>query len=185
MKESAGRTAGEELEEAIFPLIREIRDIAQKARLTVAQNVNSIQVITNFEIDRRIVEHEQQGDPKAGYGKQTIQGLSRQLTDESGSGFSKRNLEYMRRFYLEYGESAPSAISSLSDATVPIGQPIAQTPSAQFTPGFALSWSHYIFLMSIGNREERRFYEIEAQQNRWSLSELKRQFNTSLYENES
>lgn len=72
MDKPAGRTAGRELEETISPLIREIRDLVQKARLAVAQNVNSIQVVTNFEIGRRIVEHEQEGKPKAGYGKQTI-----------------------------------------------------------------------------------------------------------------
>ena len=182
MEKPAGRTAGRELEVTISPLIREIRDIVQKARLTVAQNVNSIQVVTNFEIGRRIVEHEQQGKPKAGYGKQTVQELSRQLTEEFGRGFSKRNLEYMRRFYLEYCGSASPAVPCQSDTAVSAGQPIAQTLSAQFTPRFALSWSHYVFLMNIDNREERRFYEIEAQQNRWSLSELKRQFDAGLYE---
>ena len=76
----------------------------------------------------------------------------------------------------------PPAVPCQSDTAVPAGQPIAQTLSAQFTPRFAPSWSHYILLMNIGNQEERRFYEIEAQQNRWSLSERKRQFNTGLYE---
>ena len=151
MKNPAGKAAGKELDEVVSPLIREIRDIVRKARLTVAQSVNSIQVVTNFDIGRRIVEHEQQGEPKAGYGKQTVQELSRQLTEEFGRGFSKRNLEYMHRFYLEYSESAPPAVAYRSDATVLVGQPIVQTLSAQFTPGFALSWSHYIFLMSIGN----------------------------------
>ncbi|WP_332450053.1 DUF1016 N-terminal domain-containing protein [Methanoculleus sp.] len=182
MGKPTGRTAGRELEETLFPLISEIRDIVKNARLAVAQNVNSIQVVTNFEIGRRIVEHEQQGSPKAEYGKQTIQELSRQLTEEFGRGFSKRNLEYMRRFYLEYGESAPPAVSCQPGTAVLVGQPIAQTPSAQFTRRFALSWSHYLFLMNIGNRDERQFYEIEAQQSQWSLSELKRQFNTGLYE---
>ena len=88
----------------------------------------------------------------------------------------------MRRFYLEYRELTPQTVPDGSDTAVSAGQPIAQTLSAQFTPWVALSWSHYVFLMNIGHREERRFYEIEAQQNRWSLSELKRQFNTGLYE---
>jgi len=153
------KTSGKKLEEATFPLISEIRDLVRKARLAVAQNINTIQVVTNFEIGRRIVEHEQQGDPKAGYGKQTIQELSRQLNEEFGRGFSKRNLEYMRRFYLEYREADPRVASGASDAAVSVGQPIAQTVSAQFTPRFALSWSHYVFLMSIGNRDERQFYE--------------------------
>ena len=118
MEKPAGRTAGRELEVTISPLIREIRDIVQKARLTVAQNVNSIQVVTNFEIGRRIVEHEQQGSPKAGYGEQTIQELPRQLTEEFGRRFFKRNLENMRRFYLEYCETALRVVSGASDAAV-------------------------------------------------------------------
>ena len=54
--------------------------------------------------------------------------------------------------------------------------------SAKLTPNFTLSWSHYIVLMTIDNRDERRFYEIESRQNQWSLSELKRQFNSAIYE---
>ena len=143
---------GERPEETISPLIREIRDLVQKARLAVAQNVNSIQVVTIFEIGRRIVEHEQVGKPKAGYGKQTIQERSRRLTEESGRGVSKRNLEYMRRFYLEYCGSVPPAVSFLSDAAVSAGQPIAQTLSAQFTSRFALSWSHLLRLSYEGHQ---------------------------------
>lgn len=67
-------------------------------------------------------------------------------------------------------------------AKIPTETPIRQTRSAQFTPLFALSWSHYIFLMNINNLSERRFYEIESGQNQWSLSELKRQFNSGIYE---
>ena len=166
----------------MLPLIRRIQDIIRNSRLAVVQNINTIQVTTNFEIGRQIVEHEQQGRWKAEYGKQTIQELSYRLTEEFGRGFSKRNLEYMRRFYLEYGEPAPETLSEGTDAAVPWGQSITQTPSAQFTAPFALSWSHYILLMTIDNQDERRFYESEAQQNRWSLSELKRQFNSGLYE---
>ncbi|MCQ2190688.1 MAG: DUF1016 N-terminal domain-containing protein, partial [Paludibacteraceae bacterium] len=43
-------------------------------------------------------------------------------------------------------------------------------------------WSHYLKLMRIENLEERRFYEIEATTNNWSLRELERQFDSSLYE---
>lgn len=59
---------------------------------------------------------------------------------------------------------------------------IAQKASAQFRDLFALSWSHYVFLMAIPNPDERQFYEIEAADNGWSLPELKRQFNSGLYE---
>ena len=49
------------------------------------------------------------------------------------------------------------------------------------TPDFQLSWSHYQMLLRIENKEERRFYEIEAAKNKWSLRELKRQFDSALY----
>ncbi|MBQ6726403.1 MAG: DUF1016 family protein [Bacteroidales bacterium] len=47
---------------------------------------------------------------------------------------------------------------------------------------FTLSWSHYLKLMRIENPDERHFYEIEATENNWSLRELQRQFDSSLYE---
>ena len=91
----------------------------------------------------------------------------------------------MRRFYLEYHETVPQipqTVSGKLPAKTQTETQIVQTLSAQFTPTFTLSWSHYIFLMNIDNRDERRFYEIESRQNQWSLSELKRQFNSAIYE---
>ena len=171
--------------EPILPLVQEIRNLVQNARRTAAQSVNTLQVVTNFEIGRRIVEYEQKGKRRAEYGKQTLIELSHQLTHEFGRGFSERNLKYMRHFYIEYHETAPQipqTVSGKSLAVLPKKTPIRQTLSAEFTNRFTLSWSHYVFLLSIDNRDERRFYEIESKQNSWSLSELKRQFNSGVYE---
>jgi len=171
--------------EPLLPLVKEIRDLVQSARRTAAQNVNTLQVVTNFEIGRRIVEYEQQGSKRAEYGERIVRELSQRLTAELGRGFSKSNLEYMRRFYLEYHETVPQIAQTVSGqlpAKIPTETPIGQTLSAQFTPAFTLSWSHYIFLLNIGNRDERKFYEIESRENQWSLSELKRQFNSGIYE---
>ncbi len=189
--------------EPLLPLVKEIRDLVQSARRTAAQNVNTLQVVTNFEIGRRIVEYEQKGSKRAAYGKQTLIELSSRLTEELGRGFSERNLESMRRFYLEYRETVPQipqtvsaklpaktptetpimqTVSAKLPAKTPTETPISQTVSDQFIPRFTLSWSHYIVLMNIDNRDERRFYEIESRQNQWSLSELKRQFNSGIYE---
>jgi hypothetical protein len=66
-----------------------------------------VQVLSNFEIGRRIVKHEQRGSGWAEYGKRIIRELSTKLVGEFGNGFSKRNLEYMRRFYLEYQDRRP------------------------------------------------------------------------------
>lgn len=86
--------------------------------------------------------------------------ISARLTANYGKGFSQRNLEQMRQFFLIYSKE------------------ISQTVSAEFT----LSYSHYLFLMRIDNPDERKFYEIEAKNSNWSLRELKRQFDSALYE---
>ena len=171
--------------EPLLPLIKEIRDLVQSARRTAAQNVNTLQVVTNFEIGRRIVEYEQRGSRRAEYGERIFDELSQRLTHEVGKGFSTRNLRYTRDFYIEYRETVPQIAQTVSGklpAKTPTETPIMQTLSAKLTPNFTLSWSHYIFLMNIDNRDERRFYEIESRQNQWSLSELKRQFNSGIYE---
>jgi len=171
--------------ESLLPLINEIRELVQSARRAASQNVNILQVATNFEIGRRIVEYEQLGSKRAKYGKRVLIELSRQLNTEFGRGFSETNLDYMRRFYLEYQEvvpQIPQTVSGKLPAKTPMETPIGQTLSDQCIPRFTLSWSHYVFLMNIDNRDERRFYEIESGQNQWSLSELKRQFNSGIYE---
>jgi hypothetical protein len=79
-----------------------IRELIAGARTTVARGVDLVQVHTNLEIGRRIVEEEQRGKDRAAYGKEVVKELANRLTGEFGQGFSKSNLEYMRRFYLAY-----------------------------------------------------------------------------------
>ncbi len=138
-------------------LFQGIKDLLYNARAYVIKTVNSAMVITYFEIGRLIIEHEQGGQEKALYGEETLKQLSIELTNEFGKGFSATNLKQMRTFYLTYGKG--------------------QTLSAKFT----ISWSHYVFLMRL-EPNERNFYEIEAAQNNWSLRELKRQFDSALYD---
>jgi len=148
-------------------LVEQVRELIYTARKSAVIAINSLQVITSYKIGEMIVEHEQKGARRAGYGKLILKTLSDRLTAEFGGGFSKRNLEYMRRFFMVYRDR--SAL-------------ITQMPSAQLTAAFPLSWSQYIFLISIRNKDERRFYELEAAQNSWTLPELRRQFDSSLYE---
>lgn len=139
-------------------LYKNILNLLKNSREQVLRTVNSAMVKTYFEIGRLIVEDEQKGFERAEYGKKTLKNLSVRLTKEFGKGFSQRNLEQMRQFYLVYS--------------------ISQTVSAEFK----LSWSHYLVLMRMENLNERNFYEIEAINNNWSLRELKRQFDSALYE---
>ena len=104
----------------------------------------------------------------AEYGKKVLKTVSDSLARKFGKGFSVDNLQNMRNFFLSYSKyETPSRIL---------------TDTKCSTPNFTLSWSHYLKLMRISNPEERRFYEIEATNNNWSLRELERQFNSSLYE---
>ncbi len=147
---------------SLAPLVADIRGLIQSARRGAAGVVNALQVATNFEIGRRIVEHEQSGQRRAAYGAELLVELSARLTEEFGAGFSRSNLEYMRRFFLEFGPR------------------ISQTPSGKLP--FSLSWSHYVLLMTVKDADERSFYEIESTNEGWSLSELKRQKASALYE---
>ena len=174
-------------------LVQQVREIILSARAVAARSVDTVQVAMNFTVGQRIVEHEQRGDKRAAYGKQVMEHLAQSMTAEFGRGFSKRNLELMRQFYIMYAPRLKNFPSDLMPfpqiAQIVSAQSIqensgkiAQTLSAQL-PGFPLiSWSHYVFLMSIANPEERMFYEIEAARHSWNLRTLKRQVESCLYE---
>ena len=136
---------------------RHIRNIFQTQELYENSTCAKIAQV-RLEGGRSIVENEQKGNIRAEYGKEVLKNLSARLTANYGKGFSTTNLKQVRDFYLTYQ--------------------IGQTVSDQFV----LSWSHYLFLMRIDNPDERKFYEIEAKNSNWSLRELKRQFDSALYE---
>lgn len=137
-------------------MILEIRELLETTRKNVAQQVNTQMLTTYWNIGRIIVEYEQQNQLRAEYGKQTLRELSKELTREFGKGFSVSNIQFMRRFYQSY--------------------------SIQQTVSVKLSWSHYCELLSITDENKRSFYEKEAINSGWSVRELKRQIDSSLYE---
>lgn len=153
--------------------LENISEILLNARKNAKTAVNTAMVYAYYEIGRIIVEEEQRGKDRAEYGKQLLQEISKYLTQIYGKGFSVGNLKNIRQFYKVYskdqiGETVFSQFSNL---------PVVDTGRK-----FFLSWSHYLKLMRIENIDERHFYEIESVKNDWSLSELKRQYNSALYE---
>ena len=181
--------------EGFAPLIAEVRKLIQSARRTAGSVVDTLQVFTNFEIGRRIVEHEQKGLARAEYGKQLIKVLSSSLTKEFGPGFSGTNLKLMRQFFVENSDRISQSLIDQSPFRPSIGQSttgqslIAQSTTGQLTVGkqlqpnpFTLSWTHYVCLLGIKNPDERSFYEIECRQEGWNVRELKRQKASCLYE---
>lgn len=153
--------------------LKQVSDILKTARKNVKTAVNLAMVYSYYEVGRMIVEEEQRGHSRADYGKYIIKELSEYLTQQFGKGFSVTNLKQMRQFYQIY--ESDQIGQTLSDQ-------FPNLPETQNGRKFFLSWSHYLKLMRINNIEERHFYEIEAARNDWSLSELKRQFDSALYE---
>ena len=179
-----------------------IRDLIGEARTTVARGVDLIQVRTNFEIGRRIVAEEQNGQDRAAYGEEVLQALSGRLTGEFGRGFSLTSLKLMRSFYLQNAERIGQSMSDQLEKSQSVTGQLtgtSQTASGQLPAlqkgqsvtdqlglatarPFKLSWTHYVFLLRVENPDERSFYEIEAAAQNWTVRELKRQFDSGLYE---
>ena len=136
-------------------LIANIEETVMKAKEKLAGSVNSTMTETYWLIGKYIVESEQNGNIKATYGKSLLTTLSKELSLRLGKGYSRPNLNNMRKFYLTY--------------------PNCQVVSDK------LSWSHICELIKIDDDLERSFYEKETVQERWGVRELQRQMDTSLY----
>jgi len=132
-----------------------IKELVINSRNRVYATVNTEMLNLYWNIGKAIMEI-QQGDERATYGETVLEKLSQKLTNEFGKGFSKRNLERMRKFYIYF--------------------PIATTVLSQ------LSWSHYLELLKIDDESKRNFYIKETINSRWSVRELQRQRDSLLYE---
>jgi predicted nuclease of restriction endonuclease-like (RecB) superfamily len=170
-----------ELSKSDNQLFGKIAGLLNEARKFIVKNVNQTIVLTYFEIGKLIVEEEQEGKERAEYGKSVLKELSQKLTGEFGKGYSVYNLERMRNFYLVFrdriAETEKSASLMRKSDEEKSASPMRETESP-----FNLSWTHYLQLIKIENEEERKFYEIEAVNNNWSVRELERQYDSSLYE---
>ncbi|MES2428884.1 MAG: PDDEXK nuclease domain-containing protein [Bacteroidota bacterium] len=161
-------------------LFLSVKELIENARSYVVRNVNTAMLYTNYTIGQMIVEEEQNGNTRAGYAEMIVKNLSVYLTTEYGKGFSQRNLDNYKRFYLLYRERIAQTVFAQSDS--PIGKPSEQALLAAFAENFKIGWSHYILLMKINQAEERAYYESEAATANWSFRELERQYSSSLFE---
>ncbi|WP_163831440.1 PDDEXK nuclease domain-containing protein [Spartinivicinus ruber] len=137
-------------------LFESIRQIVAQAKSQIQRSVNQAMVHTYWHIGRLIVEHEQAGQSRASYGKQQLQSLSQQLSQEFGKGFDTRNLRNMRAFYQAF--------------------PIWNAVRTE------LSWTHYRSLLRIDNPKAREWYIQEAIGQNWSARALDRQISVLHYE---
>jgi predicted nuclease of restriction endonuclease-like (RecB) superfamily len=163
-------------------VLSDIVRVVEGARRSAARSVNAVMTATYWLVGRRLVEQEQGGKTRAGYGEALLERLSADLTVRFGRGFSADNLETMRLFYLAY---PPPGISETTSRKSP-GARKSETPSREFemvalARRFPLSWSQYVLLVRIGSYA-RRFYESEALRGGWTVRQLRRQINSQFYE---
>lgn len=164
----------------------DIVGLVNSARQAAARNVNSLMTASYWEIGRRIVDAEQKGKRRAGYGEQLIERLSLDLTQQFGRGFSADNLENMRRFYSAHPVEKIS--ETLSRISVKKGSSeISETVSRKFglhdlAEVFPLPWSAYMRLVALKDSYARQFYETEALRGGWSVRQLDRQIGSQFYE---
>jgi predicted nuclease of restriction endonuclease-like (RecB) superfamily len=137
-------------------LLAAIRTLLSQTRIQLQQTVNHAMVKTYWEVGRLIVEHEQRGAVRAGYGQQLLKGLAQELQAEFGKGFTARNLANMRAFYVQ--------------------NPIWHAVSAK------LSWTHHRVLLRVQNQKAREWYIQEAIEHAWSVRALERQIDKLYYE---
>ena len=136
-------------------LIKQIGDLLQIGREKAAYSINAILIQTYWQIGQYIIEFEQNGSEKSEYGSKLIDRLSTDLTIAYGKGFGRTNLMYIRKLYLRF--------------------PISGTLSHQLT------WSHYYEILKADNELEIGFYTKQAEIDKWSVRELKRQMKSMLF----
>ncbi len=154
-----------------------IVELLRSARLNAARSVNALMTASYWEIGRRIVNAEQRGKRRAGYGEQLIERLANDLTQQFGRGFSRQNLQQMRSFFLAWPIRQTLSSESATEAL--------QTRSfrlEQLSQVFILPWSGYVRLLSVKDPQARRFYEAEALRGGWSVRQLDRQIGSQFYE---
>ena len=174
-------------------LVELCRRTHEETQRSAVRTVDSSLVVRNYLFGWYIVEYEQHGADRAEYGSQLLAKIASRLQRIGIKGSSVTRLKLYRRFYQKQKEIGPTLSAQLASLASVDGTPaIRPTASDESIPlentivllkdRFSLGWSHYVPLLTIDNPEERRFYEVEAAGNGWSVRELERQIASSLYE---
>ena len=144
------------LEKTNKEMIKEITTLVNDVKNNLAKEINKSITYVYWNIGKIILSNENEYNNRLEYGREVLKGLSDELTKYLGKGYSVTNLKYMRIFYKTY-------------------------------PNFdeideKLSWTHYCELMIIKDIDKRNFYAKECINSNWSVKELQRQLDTSLFE---
>lgn len=137
-------------------MVNEITRLVNEAKIKLVREVNNSIIYVYWNIGRIIVSNENEYNNRLEYGREVIKGLSKELTKYLGKGYSYTNLKYMRMFYKTYPNFEEISME--------------------------LTWTHYNELIIIKDAVKRKFYEKECINSHWSVRELQRQLDTSLFE---
>jgi len=184
------RPARASYEDALFA---RVVDIIEAARGHVSRSVNTAMVEAYWLIGREIVEVEQHGEKRAGYGDEVIERLAQRLAGSVGQGFGARTLRRIRQFYVFYpeGSALPPELGGPAKRTAALSKSKLEKIRTAALTQFAgvpapfpphLGWTHYLVLLRVTNPTARAFYEIEAARESWSSRELERQIASLLFE---
>jgi predicted nuclease of restriction endonuclease-like (RecB) superfamily len=145
------------IQDALRPeFYKSIANILHSARSNAYRAVNFVMVEAYWNIGQMIVEEEQKGKERAGYGTYLLRNLALLLSAEFGKGFDERELRKMRQFYASF---------PIRDALRP-----------------ELSWTHYRMLIRVEKETARNYYLTESADQNWSTRTLERQINSLYYE---
>ncbi|MEL6256808.1 MAG: PDDEXK nuclease domain-containing protein [Bacteroidota bacterium] len=138
--------------------IQEIKSLVHQVRARAVKQINAVQTQLYWQIGKRIKEEVLKSE-RAGYGEEILSTLASELTQLYGRGFSKRNLYRMLKMY-----------ECFSD------EKIVPTLSSQ------LSWSHFVEILKIEDELKRNFYLQMAQNENWSVRQLRERVDSMLFE---
>ena len=139
--------------------VNDVRSIIEQGRKMAYAAAGQAAITTYWNVGRRIVEEEQAGKVRAEYGKNLMKNLADDLVPSYGNSYSKRNLDYYKKFYLLF--------------------PDIQIVNARV---HNLEWSHVRRILSVTNSEARLWYLTVASESMWSVRELDRNISTQYYE---
>lgn len=146
----------------IFPsyaaIITDIKDIISSGQKVAYNATNKAMILTYWHVGKRIVEQEQNGNERAQYGQALIDALADELTKEYGKSFSKRNLQYFRKFYIAFPDVR------IVNACV-----------------HNLNWTHFRSLLRVSDENARLWYMNEASNEEWSSRTLDRNVSTQYF----
>lgn len=162
--------------------VSDLKSIAGETRRQAYRAADRILVVRNWLIGWRIVELEQKGKERAGYGKRVLELASQSLTEEYGKGFGLTSVKNMRSFYIKFRnlQIRQALLDEFNITQLPIRQPLPDESVIPFYPN--VSWLHYERLMRVEDEVARMWYLKETARTQWDYRTLQRNISSQYYQ---